>query len=185
MDAYNLVKFLHILSAVVWVGAGVGLVILGIAADQRPDKQELVRIIRNVMFMAPRVFMPASLATLVLGLIAAWLGWGFTSLWVWIGLVGFAATFCTGNFVLKPRAEKVGVIIAREGISDEAVAVGRELLQVSKFDYVMLFVVIADMVFKPGLADWLVLAVMAVAIIAAAVGFLVPVLRQPRVAVPA
>ena len=184
MDLYLVFKFLHVASAILWIGTGFGLVILGIAAEARADKPEFGRIIQNVVFMAPRVFVPASVAAFVFGFVAAWMNWGFGSLWIWIGIVGFAATFVTGNFVLKPRADRVSAIVAREGLSDDAITVGRELLQVAKFDYVMLFVVVADMVFKPYPGDWLVLALMALAVALAGVAFLVPVLRQ-RLAVAA
>jgi uncharacterized membrane protein len=177
MDLYLLLKFVHVIAAVLWVGAGVGLCILGIAAAATSDRDAFMRIIRNVGFLAPRLFMPASVAAFVFGFAAAWMNWGFSMLWIWIGIVGYAATFTTGNFLLRPRAERIGALIARDGVSDEAFALGHELLQISKFDYVMLFVVIADMVFKPTLADWPVLAAMAIALVAAAMAFLPPVLR--------
>jgi len=183
MDLYSLFKFLHISSAVIWVGGGFVLVLLGMVADRRADKPEFAHVVQNVIFLSTRFFIPVSLAAFVFGLIAAWLGWGFSQLWVWIGIAGFAATFCTGLFVLKPRADKIGVIVAKEGVSESALAVGRELLQASKFDYVMLFVVIADMVFKPAPSDWLLLVIMALAILAGGVAFLVPLARQARPAV--
>jgi len=185
MDLYSLVKFLHISSAIVWIGAGVGLVILGVAADRQRDREGFVRIVRNVGFLAPRVFVPSSLATLVLGIVAAWMGWGFAHLWTILGLAGFAATFVTGNFLLGPRAMRIEKIAAAEGASDRAWALGRELLTLAKFDYVMLFMVVADMVFKPTPADWGVLAAMAVIIVAAAIAFIMPVVRQPRAPVTA
>lgn len=178
MDWYLLLKFLHVSAAIIWIGAGVGLVILGIAADRANDEAEYGRIIKQVVFMAPRVFIPSSLAVLVLGAIAAWMSWSFADLWIDIGLVGFAITFCTGNFLLKPRADKVTAILANGPITPQGIAVGRELLGIAKFDYVMLFVVVADMVFKPvGGGDWLVLLLMAIALVAAAVAFVVPVLN--------
>jgi uncharacterized membrane protein len=186
MDAFLLLKFLHVVSAILWVGVGVGLCILGIVADSRSDRMEFARVIQNVTFLAPRLFVPVSIAAFVFGFAAAWMSWGFQVLWIWIGIVGFAATFCTGNFLLKPRADRITAIIAKEGVSDDALAVGRELLQISKFDYVMLFVVVADMVFKPVAGDWIVLAAMATAIIVAGVAFLGPfAFRGPRYAMPA
>jgi uncharacterized membrane protein len=180
MDLYLLVKFLHVASAVIWIGTGLGLVILGIAAERKNDRDGFVRIVLNVAFMAPRVFVPASIAALVFGVIAAWMAWGFTPLWVVLGILGYAATFITGNFFLGPRAGRVAAIVASEGHSERAAAVGRELLTLAKFDYLMLFVVVADMVLKPTPADWPVLAAMAVVIAAGAVAFLMPVLRAPR-----
>jgi uncharacterized membrane protein len=178
MDFYLLFKFLHVASAIIWIGAGIGLVVLGIAADRKTDRAEFIRVIRSISFLAPRVFVPTSLATLVFGLIVVFMRWSFTELWVWIGLVGFAATFLTGNFLLKPRADRVAEITAREGASDNAMDAGRELLQLSKFDYVMLLVVVADMVFKPVAGDWPVLLLMAVVIVGAGLAFLGPVLRS-------
>jgi hypothetical protein len=181
MDIYLVFKFLHVVSAIIWVGAGVSLVILGIAADARSDKPEFTRIIQSVVFMAPRVFVPSSIAAFVFGFIAAWLAWGFADLWIWIGIAGFAAGSITGNFFLKPRADRISAIVAKEGVSESALALGRELLRISKFDYTVLFVVVAAMVFKPGIGDWPILALMALAIAAAAAMFLVPVLRQRQI----
>lgn len=181
MDIYLLFKFLHVAAAIVWVGAGVGLVILGIAAERKKDEAEYGHIIQYLVFMSPRVFIPSSLAVLVFGVIAAWMSWSFNDLWIDIGLVGFAATFLTGNFLLRPRADKVGAIIAKGPMNAEAMATGHELVTIAKFDYVMLFVVVADMVFKPTLNDWVVLVLMAAAIIAAGIVFLAPVL-MPRTA---
>jgi hypothetical protein len=55
----------------------------------------------------------------------------------------------------------------------------REILTLAKFDLVLLFVIVADMVLKPQPDHWLTLVVMAVVIIAAAAVFLAP-LRTGR-----
>ncbi len=178
MDLYSIFLFLHIASAIVWIGAGFGLVILGIAAQRANDEAASMAIVRNVVFMAPRVFMPSSIATLIFGLINAFTTWGFGLLWIWIGLAGFAATFVTGNFFLKPRAEEVDKA-TQAGNHARALQVGNELLTLAKFDYTMLFVVVADMVFKPQLSSWLVLLVMVVVLVVAGYLFLLPVLRKP------
>jgi uncharacterized membrane protein len=181
MDAYTLIKFLHVSSAIVWIGAVCALVFLGVAADRQSDRDGFMRIMRHIIYMAPRYFVPTSLIAFVLGFVDAWLAWGFSTLWVWLGIIGFAASSAAGNLVLRPRAEKIARMMAVEGNSDAAVAMGRELLLVAKFDLVLLFLVVADMVFKPMPSDWLVLALMAVVLIAGAAAFLTPVLRRaPR-----
>ena len=172
MDIYALFKFLHVACVIVWVGSGIGLVALGIAAERKNDKEEFGRIVAHVVFMAPRVFIPASIAALVFGLITAWLQWSFADLWIVLGLIGFAATFVTGTFFLKPRADKIAQMIAKEGYSDAVVALGRELLSVSKFDYVVLFLVVAVMVFKPTISDYGLLIAMAAILVAAGAYFL-------------
>jgi uncharacterized membrane protein len=170
MDIYLIFKLLHVLSAVVWVGGGVCLMVLGLFASSRNDDAEMLRVIEGVAFMGNRWFMPASLLTVIFGAIATFFGPGFGELWVLLGLAGFAAAFVTGTFVFKPQSDKLVELIA-EGRTSEAVTIGRRLLNVAKFDYTVMFLVISDMVLKPGLKDIPVLVVMAV-VLALGVWFL-------------
>src|SRR4051812_29948799 len=96
MDWYTLVKFLHVAFAIIWLGGALSLIVLGAAAYRASKTAEFTSVIRNVVYMAPRVFVPSGLAVLVMGLIMAFLGdlWG--QLWVILGLVGFAVTFGLG-----------------------------------------------------------------------------------------
>jgi hypothetical protein len=41
----------------------------------------------------------------------------FDFLWIVLGLVGFAATFVTGLFMIKPASERIGAAMAREGVA--------------------------------------------------------------------
>jgi uncharacterized membrane protein len=181
MDLYLLFKFLHVASVIVWLGAGAALLFLGIAAERAPDREQFGRVLDQVNFMAPRVFIPASGATLLFGLIATWLQWSFGDLWIILGLVGFAATFGTGNFLIRPRAEKLAEMVKAEGYTPAALGKGGEILSITKFDMVMLFAVVAVMVYKPTLNDVGVLVLLALVLVAAAVAFL----RGPIMGTPA
>ncbi len=69
------------------------------------------------------------------------------------------------------------------GATPAVVATCRELLSIARFDLVLLFTVIADMVFKPDPASWLTLLVMALALLAAGMLWLMPALsRKPAIA---
>jgi hypothetical protein len=144
---------------------------------------EIVGVVRQVAWAAERIFVPASIATLILGLIVAWVGGLWSNLWVILGLIGVAITIGFGIGVLTPRIKKVEARFASGGAAADAVAGAREVLTLARFDIVLLFTVVADMVLKPSYADWPVLAVMAIVLIAAAAIFLMPVVR--RSAVPA
>ncbi len=77
-------------------------------------------------------------------------------------------------------------MVATTGVTDQAVAIGRQMLSIAKFDFLLLFTIVADMVIKPTLADWIVLVVMAALIVAGAFLFIVPAVRgaaEPAVAV--
>jgi uncharacterized membrane protein len=169
MDLYTVFKFLHIAAAICWVGGGVTMFALAMFA--RNDAAMQGRVVDHVAFMAVRWFVPMSVATVVFGVIMATMGGLWGDAWIVLGLLGFVATFCTGNFALKPLTEQVAALNA-EGRSAEAQAVGARVLDVSKFDYVMLFSVIALMVLKPGFGDVVVLGVLAVVVALGAALFL-------------
>jgi len=175
MDWYSIFKFLHVAAAVCWVGGGVILMYLGILGGRARDVEAQMTVIKQTASLATTWFIPASLGTVVLGIITATIGGLWSEAWVVLGLLGFAATFSTGFFVIRPAADAIAKL-ETEGKRDLAMLHGNKLLQVSKFDYVMLFTVIADMVLKPAWSDLVLLVVMAVVLIAGAVVFLLPAL---------
>ncbi len=179
MDWYTIFKFLHVASAVIWIGGGLIMVLLGVKADRSKNDTELVGVVRQVAWAADRIYVPASVATLIFGVIAAWLGNLWSSLWINLGFVGIVSTIALGVLVLTPRARKVQ---AAQGVTPEAVAVSREILTIAKFDMTVLFTVIADLVLKPELSDGGWLVALAVVIVGAAALWLTPVLRKPATA---
>lgn len=176
MDTYSLVKFLHVAFVVTWLGGGLSLVLLGARANRANDTADFGKILQQVVYMSGHVFVPSALLALLCGLVMAFIGGLFGSLFVIIGLIGFAATFGIGIAVLKPRSEKVSALIAKEGVTPAVVEQGREILRIAQFDMAMLFVVVADMVIKPAPENLIVLLVMVLVIVAAGVVFLRPIL---------
>ena len=182
MDWYTIFKFLHVASAVCWVGGGVIMMYLGLLGERAKDVDAQMTVVKQTASLATTWFIPASLATVVLGIITATIGGLWSEAWVVLGLLGFAATFSTGFFVIRPAADTIAKL-ETEGKRDLAMGHGKKLLQVSKFDYVMLFTVIADMVLKPAWSDIVLLVVMAVVLAAGAALFLLPALSaKPAVA---
>ena len=95
-----------------------------------------------------------------------------------LGLIGVAATIGLGILVLTPRAKKAEAGFAAGGATPAVVAVSRQLLAIAKFDLVLLFTVVAEMVLKPQLSDWALLVVMAIVPLAAAALWLTPGFRK-------
>ena len=183
MDWYLILKFLHVSSAVVWIGGAFVMVTLGIRADRSADNKAFVDVVRQVAWAAERIYVPASISTLVFGLLLAWIGSLWSDLWVILGLIGVASTVGLGILVLTPLTKKVDAGFKADGASPDVVATCRETLTIAKFDLVLLFTVIADMVLKPSPSDWPVLAIMALALLAAGMLWLVPALsRKPAIA---
>lgn len=174
MDWYLIAKFLHLTSAIIWLGGAMIMVFLGIRADRAKDDADMVAIVLKVAFLGGRVYVPAGLLTLIFGAITVWLGHSWTELWIIIGLIGFVITFTLGATVLKPRADRVEADHKASGASASVILQSREILQIAKFDMTLLFSIVLDMVLKPTATDYWVLAIIAVVIVVAALAFLVP-----------
>jgi uncharacterized membrane protein len=167
MDLYTFFKLLHVISAIAWVGGGLTLLASAIFNVRDHGPAESIRTAQTIGSLAMRWFLPASGLTLVSGVIAAFLGSLWGEAWVILGLMGFAATFLTGHFILRVKAIRMGELM-KEGREEEAVAEGLALLRVSKFDYAVILVVVADMVLKPVWTDFVTLGLFAVVVVGAA-----------------
>jgi uncharacterized membrane protein len=171
MDFYSFFKLLHVICAIAWVGGGMTLLASAIFNVRDHGPAAAIRSSQQIGSLAMRWFLPASGLTLVFGIIVTILGGLWGEAWVIIGLLGFAATFLTGHLVLRVRSQKMGALM-REGREAEAITEGMGLLRVSKFDYTVILVVVADMVLKPGWTDFIVLGLFAIALAAGAYFFL-------------
>jgi uncharacterized membrane protein len=152
-DVYDTLKFLHVLAAVVWVGGGLLLQYQATRLTRAGDPHRLVAFAHDAEKAGNHVFMPASLVALLMGISMVLYspGLGFTTAWILIGLIGYAATFVTGAFFLGPTAGKLGRAMEAEGPESPAVQGGiARIIAISRIDAVVLILVIADMVFKPG-----------------------------------
>jgi uncharacterized membrane protein len=179
MDWYLVLKFCHVASVVIWIGGAFIMVTLASRADRQGDEVALVGCVRQVAWAAERIYVPASISTLLFGLVLAWLTALWGSLWIILGLCGIAATLLLGIFVLSPLAKKAEAGFSANGITPDVVATCQKILTIAKFDTVLLFTVIADMVLKPqSSSDWPVLLLMALAIAAAAALWMIPVRRK-------
>jgi uncharacterized membrane protein len=148
---YFVFKSIHVLFAVIWVGGGALLTVLALVAQQRNDPDELAAIARQASMIGEKVFTPASIIVLVMGIammINGSLDWG--QFWVTFGLLGFASTFVVGIGFLAPRSRKIVHLIETQGTAAaETQAAIAQLLVIARFDIAVLALVVLDMVLKP------------------------------------
>jgi uncharacterized membrane protein len=168
MTRYELLLFLHVAAAIVWLGAGMVIQFFALRAERSRNAVEIHRVASEAEWLAMRLFVPASLAVLVFGLALVFDGpWGFDQLWIVLGLVGFATTFVTGLFLIKPVSDKIAAQAERDGgLTPGTLVEVERLLTKARSDYVVLLLVIADMVIKPTGDDVAVLIVMGLIAIA-------------------
>ncbi len=148
---YSAFKTVHVIAAIVWIGGGTLLTILGVAAERKRDPIELANIARQAATVGEKVFAPAGLVVVAMG-IALMLNtdWGWGKFWIVAGLVGYAITFVTGVGVLSPLAKKVTALTEEKGPTHpETAAAITRILMIARIDVAMLLLVVVDMVTKP------------------------------------
>jgi uncharacterized membrane protein len=151
-DVYDTLKLIHILAAVIWVGTGLYFQYAGTRLRRAGTPEQIASLAGNVAAAAP-LMIASSITVLVAGVVLVLYapGLDFTDTWIWLGLLGYAATFVTGMFVIRPRADRLAAVMASEGpTSATAQGLIAGLFAISRVDQVVLVVVIAVMVFKPG-----------------------------------
>jgi hypothetical protein len=169
MTLYELLLFIHIAATVIWIGAGFLSLVLAISYDRDGDESAIRRFLADQERLALKLFVPSSLVVVLMGiaLVIESDAWGFDQLWIVIGLLGYAATFATGLFLIKPESERIGAELEREGRLTPQLRVDISKLGVkARVDQLVLMLVIFDMVVKPTGEDVGVLMAMAAVLVA-------------------
>ena len=173
MTWYDLLLFLHITGAVVWVGGGAMMQFFGLRAVGSGSGERLVAFARDLEWIGFRVMMPFSALAFLAGLALVWNAafWTIGDDWIVIGLVLFGLTFLAGLLFFGPESGRVAKLVAAEGPSSAAVQARiKRLIVLSRIDLVLLFLIIFDMVVKPSFSDgWTIVGGLAAAVALAAV----------------
>jgi len=141
MTKYELLLFLHILSVILWVGAGTTLGLLWF----HPDPELRRRIAPLGDWLGPRLFAPAALGALVFGLLLVHEGhWTFHPLFVQLGLAAFALSFVINAGVRAPLSRR---------LANRPDRLQGTLSALSRFELSILYLAVADMVLKPDGSD--------------------------------
>jgi uncharacterized membrane protein len=180
---YEILLYLHIVFAIVWLGSGLLIQILGFRAVSVNDVERIRGLLDDSHWLTARLFIPTSLAVFVLGVLLTIEGpWEFGELWIVIGLAGYATTFLTGLLFISRQVKKIAAVMERDGgMSTAAVAETKRLFLISRVDLVVLYTVVLDMVLKPRGEDVGTLLLMAAAVLAA-VAYSVTRFREPATA---
>ena len=147
---YDWLLFFHILCAITWVGGAIALQIIAIRLTRR-GPAAMYGLLGDFEFIGTRVFMPASILLLILGIWMVSIGpWSFHQAWIVLGLAMFAYSFVSGAFFLSPQLRKTKEVADEKGPdSAEVGELTRRLFLVSRVELVFLVLIVADMVLKP------------------------------------
>jgi uncharacterized membrane protein len=148
---YFVFKVIHVSFAVIWIGGGALLTILGMIAERRNDPMELAAIARQVALVGQKVFSPAAVVVLLAGIammINGSLDWN--QFWVSFGLLGFLSSVVIGIGFLAPQSKRAADLIESDGVASPAAqAAIAKILVLARYDIAVLLLVVFDMVLKP------------------------------------
>jgi uncharacterized membrane protein len=152
MDIEPWLHFFHIGGAIVWVGGGVMLSMVGARAQRGGNAIVIGDFAGTLSYVGLRVFTPAVVAVLVTGVWMVLIQSGdFGQLWVVLALVAFAAAFLIGAVYLSRNA--LALDRAAKAPTPDPTALseilGRWIVGYSVVLAILVFAV-WDMVFKPG-----------------------------------
>lgn len=153
MDLNEFLKLLHVVFAVIWVGGGFAAQMYALRAKAAEDPARIAQFGQDTEWIGTRIFTPASLIVLVLGitLVVRVEAFAFGDPWIIIGLGGILFSALVGSLFLGPESGRLAKVITEKGPGDPEVQQRIDRLTlVSRIELVVLFLVVADMVVKPG-----------------------------------
>jgi uncharacterized membrane protein len=154
MSSYELFKFLHVVGAIVWLGSGIGLLMLNQQFVRARDHQGLLAIGQRTEGLGTRLFAPASLVTVGAGIVmvATTDSLGFGDLWILIGFAGLVLSGVAQMAVAAPAYARFQALVEEYGPESEDVAVAARGMRLGNLlDIGVLLVVVWAMVAKPTL----------------------------------
>jgi uncharacterized membrane protein len=151
---YDWLKLIHVLAAITWVGGAIFVQIYATRLLRQREPLRLAGFAKDIGELGMKVFMPASLTVVLGGIVLVIYApfMDFTDAWIALGLIGAAATFLTGAFVIGPESGKLGALAQERGPEDAEVQRRIErIFKISRIDLGVILLVVVDMVLKPGL----------------------------------
>jgi hypothetical protein len=148
---YELIKYVHVICAIIWVGGAFFAQLLAVRASRSTDPTDLPKIGASIAYLGQRVFLPASILLFVAGIILVTQRWAFSNVWVSISMVLWLASALVGSLYLGPTSAKVGAMFAAEGPTSVAARAGLgRLFLVARLELVSFAIIVFMMVVKPG-----------------------------------
>lgn len=152
MNLESWLHFLHVLAAMVWVGGGLTLMLIGFRARSSANPDAIREFARALPYVGLRVLMPAVVIVLVTGvwLVLSSSEWHLSQFWVVLALALFAVAFLIGAIYLSRVGIELERIAADEGAGPaQALALLNRWLIGYALVLVILLVALWDMVFRP------------------------------------
>jgi uncharacterized membrane protein len=151
MNSYGILKVIHVLAVIVWVGGAVMANLLIWRVARAGDRAALTMLMGHMRNVGRSTTGPASIVTLLSGIGMMLVGQlNHTALWIQLGFGGIVLHFLFGPFLL--RRAGMELYAALSGGDESRFAAARQRVDRLNAAYLaMLVIVVGVMVLKPTL----------------------------------
>jgi uncharacterized membrane protein len=153
VNAYNVLKFIHVLSVIAWIGGVACLSVLTWRVRRERNRTILAALLRQSSVYGQMVAGPGSGLVLLTGLgMVGMAGIGFGTFWVLWGFGGILLHFLLGAVVIRKRTAELTALASADGGDERTLmeAAGR-LWTVQLIYLAVMASVVWAMVLKPTL----------------------------------
>jgi uncharacterized membrane protein len=149
---YELYLAVHILCAVLWVGGGVSVHILGRWIAKEGDPERMVAFNRDAVKLGNVFYAPLALILIVAGvLLVEEVGYSYGDLWITVGFLGWLFSLALGLGFYPQQSRKIDAAVAAGGPTSADAQTGiRRVLLFNSIEITVLVLVVIDMAIKPG-----------------------------------
>ena len=153
VNAYNILKFVHVLSVIAWIGGVACLSVLVWRVRRERNRTILVALLRQSTAYGQVVAGPGSGLVLLSGLgMVGMAGIGFGTFWVLWGFAGILLHFLVGAVLIRKRTMELATLASAEGGDEQALAeASGKLWRVQLIYLAIMASAVGAMVLKPTL----------------------------------
>lgn len=148
---YALLKLIHVLAAVTWIGGVTAVSTINGRLIRAGDRATLAGVFPHALAYMEKMAGPSAILVLLTGIPMVILEKiGFGTFWVTWGFMGILVHFGFGFAVMRPRTMEFAQLIAANPPDDARIAAAGARLRVGNLIYLLIMVsVIGAMVLKP------------------------------------
>ena len=149
----NLLVFVHVLAAIVWVGGVLALSVLAVRVGRGPDRTTQASLLRLSDRYVRALIAPAGVLTLISGIpLVDEMDLSIGTFWIAWGLIGLVLSIALSATVIRSTNERLRQL-AEDQSTDQArrLAWQRRATVLYGLNLLILFSVVWAMVFKPTL----------------------------------
>lgn len=147
---YLLLKFIHIISVIIWIGGASIMSLLNYVLIKKQDTTGFFLLSKYQELIGKSVMGASAMLTLITGiLLSMFFGFGWP-LWVILGLLVIVTTSILGSTVMRKIGEDIKKISNSDNIDQQILhSYQNKLLRLNTIFLILLFSTVFLMVFKP------------------------------------